>query len=229
MQATLQRDYFPAWHNLAIALVEQRRYERALAAAERAMKLDPSSAGAVALKGRALGGLGAKREGIQALEKSVKMQSSQPVLWSWLASAYRDVKLYPEAAHAYREALSSAPKLPAARQWLSWTLEQMGHFDEALAEVETFAREHGQTGWVYRRRGEIYALQGHDAKAIEQYEQWLAVDPKQPLAWQALVGLYRRHGRAADARRAYDNLLELDKRRADSAYRENYLPFEAHK
>jgi tetratricopeptide (TPR) repeat protein len=230
MQTAIERDSFSGWHNLAIALLEQRRYERALAAAERAMKLDPSSASAVVLKGRALVGLGAKREGIQTLEKSVKMSSRAPdIQWYWLGSAYRDVRLYAEAAHAYREALKIEPKSLAARQWLAWALEQMGHFDEALAEIDTVAAEHPQLSWVFRRRGIVYGTQGQDAKSIEQYERSLALDPRQPFVWRALVDAYRRAGRADDARRAYERLLELDSREADIAYRENYLPFEARK
>ena len=69
-------------------------------------------------------------------------------------------------------------------------------------------------------------VQGLDAKAMIEYEQSLTLDARQPRVWRALVDVYRRNDRAADARRAYDRLLELDRREAELAYQENFLPFE---
>jgi tetratricopeptide (TPR) repeat protein len=228
MQSSLQHGNVAAWIDLADAYYKLGRNDRALTAAEYAIKLDSNSGEAVLYKGLALVGVGRKSEGIKTLERGLAMKSSLPH-WGayWLASAYLDLKLYPEAIAAYRQALQSEPKFVLARQWLAWTLEQTGELEEALAEIEIVAKENPQLPWVWRRRGAILALRGMDAKAIAEYEQALTLDPRQAWVWRALVDLYRRNDRAADARRAYDRLLALDRQEAELAYRQNYLPFEA--
>jgi tetratricopeptide (TPR) repeat protein len=227
MHSKLQPDNIDAWIRLSNAYLNLNRHDRAFAAAERAIDIDSGSGDAVVLKGRALMGLGRKSDGIRTLEAAVHLKLQGPHwAWYWLGSAYHDVRLYPEAIAAYRQALRVEPKFVLARQWLASTLENSGQLEDALAEIDTVANDHPQLPWIGRRRAAIHALQGLDAKAIAEYEQSLALDPKQPWVWRALVDVYRRNDRAADARRAYDRLLELDRREAELAYRENFLPFE---
>jgi tetratricopeptide (TPR) repeat protein len=228
MQSSMQRGNIAVWINLADAYYKLGHNDRALAAAEYATKLDANSGEAVLYKGLALVGVGRKSDGIKTLERGLEMKSSL-AHWGayWLASAYLDLKLYPEAIAAYRQALRNEPKFMLARQWLASTLEQSGELDEALAEIEIVAKDNPQSPWVWRRRGAIHALRGMDAKAIAEYEQALTLEPRQPWVLRALVDLYRRNDRAADARRAYDRLQALDRQEAELAYRQNYLPFEA--
>jgi tetratricopeptide (TPR) repeat protein len=230
MQSSLQRDNIDAWIDLANVYSSQNRYDRALSTAEQAIKLDPNSGDAVLQKGRALAGLGRKSEGIKTLERGLTMKSSWPHWgWYWLAAAYLDVRLYPEAIRAYEEALRIEPTLLLARQWLAWALEQAGQFDEALAQIDIVAKDRPQLSWIWRRRAMIHMQQGFDVKAIPEFEQALALEPNQPWVWRALVDAYRRNDRPADARRAYDRLQELDRTEAEMAYVANFLPFEGGK
>jgi tetratricopeptide (TPR) repeat protein len=227
MQSKLQPDNVAAWIQLANAYINLNRHDRALDAAERALSVDSNSGDALILKGRTLIGIGRKSEGIKTLEGAVRLKFPHPEwAWYWLASAYYDVKLYPEAIAAYQEAVRIEPKFVLARQWLAATLENCGRFDDALAEIDQVAKDDPKLPWIGRRRAAIHMVQGLDAKAMIEYEQSLTLDARQPRVWRALVDVYRRNDRAADARRAYDRLLELDRREAELAYQENFLPFE---
>ena len=118
MRATLQSENVAAWTDLANAYANQNRFDRALRAAEHAIKLDPTSGDAVLLKGHALVGVGRKSEGIKTLEHGLTMESKWPQWgWQWLALAYTTSSLR-RGDHGARQALRIEPSFfpaPVAR------------------------------------------------------------------------------------------------------------------
>jgi tetratricopeptide (TPR) repeat protein len=106
----------PAWCNLAAACVEMRQPEPALAAADRAIALDPGFAPAHANRGDAL--RLAKRDlrlCRDAYQRAVELQPRSPDLLNKLATTEQALGELDAAGDAYERALALAPDFRLAR------------------------------------------------------------------------------------------------------------------
>jgi tetratricopeptide (TPR) repeat protein len=106
----------PAWCNLAAACIELRQPVQALAAADRAIALDPAFAPAHANRGDALR-LGQQDLGLcrDAYQRAVQLQPRSPDLLNKLATTLQALGELEAAGEAYARALALAPDYRLAR------------------------------------------------------------------------------------------------------------------
>jgi adenylate cyclase len=109
-------------------------YEGALAEAERALAISPNLASAHATLGAALIFSGEPKEGLAALETSIRLEPHGPMLSSRLNRLALGLYFsgeYAAAVEAARRAVRSNPDYPMPYRWLAAALGQMGRTAEA--------------------------------------------------------------------------------------------------
>ncbi len=123
--------------NLAWANLFRRRWDDALAPAERAIELNPSFAPALVARGLVLDlAHGRTEEGIADILAAMRLSPRDMMMPMWLATlgiAYFNVERYEEAAETARRATQLAPDFPTGHRQLAASLAMMGRMEEATA------------------------------------------------------------------------------------------------
>lgn len=203
------------------------RVQRALNNVEKALELAPGDGDAWLFKGAVLSRLGRYGEAREALSKGLGLKPARSALgWVWLGDLYEEVKLYPEAIEAYREALRLSPEDQAVRGRLGVVLKDGLRLQEALALFEKLQAEAPADPFAVRQLCYVRGYLGQADQAIPACELSLKLEARQPKVWAALMEEYHQAGRMDDARRAYRKLQTLDQGWADHAYQRVLLPYE---
>jgi adenylate cyclase len=114
----------------------QRQHEKSLAQAERAVALYPNIAVSNVMLGAALARVGRYEEGIQSLERGIRLDPKGPApFFSFLGNAYCFAGRYEEAIEAMNKAVERAPNSVLFRVNLAAIYGMAGRDEEARAEV----------------------------------------------------------------------------------------------
>jgi TolB-like protein/Tfp pilus assembly protein PilF len=127
---------------LSLLYTTKREHEKAVAAGERAVALDPNGADAHAWYGTSLY-LGGRpgEEAIRMLQRAIRLNPFGPAWYFWnLGNALRDMGRYEEAVLAFKKALQRAPHSLMAHLNLATTYSMMGRGKEAQVEAEEVLR-----------------------------------------------------------------------------------------
>ena len=114
-------------------------YEGALAEAERAMAMTPNLAFAHHMFGTALIFSGRPKEGLPALERSIRLDPYHPrseVRLNQMALGLYFSRDYAGAVEVAKRAIRSYPNFPNYYRWLAAALGQMGRIDEAKEALQ---------------------------------------------------------------------------------------------
>jgi adenylate cyclase len=122
---------------LATTLRRRGDYEGGLAEAARALTLSPNLAGAHYAMGANLISSGRPKEGIAAIERSIRLDPRQAAArLNQIALALYYSGEYQAAVEAANRAIRSYPNYPNAYRWLAAALGQLGHIEEAKRALE---------------------------------------------------------------------------------------------
>jgi adenylate cyclase len=122
---------------LATALRRRGDYEGGFAEAERALTISPNLAGAHAARGSCLISAGRPREGIAALERSIRLDPRRSAIrLNQIALALYCSGEYEAAVDAANHAIRSYPNYPNPYRWLAAALGQLGRIEEAKQSLE---------------------------------------------------------------------------------------------
>jgi adenylate cyclase len=124
-----------------LALVQvyafQRRYEEALAAGERVVKVAPGSPYSYICLGRALLFAGRYKEALVNLERALRMNPSPQLAYLMdLGIAHAFLRNYEEAVSFFKKALSITPNNLYVKSVLVVIYVEMGRLEEARAEAK---------------------------------------------------------------------------------------------
>jgi adenylate cyclase len=122
---------------LATTLRRRGDYEGGLAEAERALTISPNMAGAHYAKGASLISAGRSKEGVAALERSIRLDPCRSaVRFNQIALALYFTGEYDAAVEAANGAIRSSPSYPNPYRWLAAALGQLGRIEEAKQALE---------------------------------------------------------------------------------------------
>ena len=122
---------------LAIALRRRGDNEGALAEAARALTISPNLAGAHSARGASLISSGRHKEGIAALERSIRLDPRRAaVRLNQIALALYCSGEYKAAVDAANHAIRSYPNYPNTYRWLAAALGQLGQIEEAKQALQ---------------------------------------------------------------------------------------------
>jgi len=122
---------------LSHALRRRGNYEGALAEAERALTISPNLAAAHAVRGATLIFSGRPKEGVAALERSVRLDPGRSaVRLNQIALGFFFQREYQAAIEAANRAIRSYPDFPNTYRWLAAALGKLGRIEEAREALE---------------------------------------------------------------------------------------------
>jgi adenylate cyclase len=135
-------DSLPLPHIFLVGLYSSKReYDKAIAAGERAVALDPSFSPAYAAYAAALLFACRPEEAIPLLQKAIRLNpNADPITFLNFGHALRMTGRFEEAVSAFKKALQRAPNNLTAHIGLGATYSLMGREKEARAEAEEILR-----------------------------------------------------------------------------------------
>jgi len=119
---------------LAHALRRRGDYAGGLAEAERALTVSPNLADGHVVRGALLIFSGRLTEGVEALERSIRLDPRDPrsrARLNWIALGLYFLRKYEAAIDVANEAIRSYPDYPNPYRWLAAALGQLGRSEEA--------------------------------------------------------------------------------------------------
>jgi adenylate cyclase len=125
--------------HLANALYRRGDFEGGLAEAERALIVSPNLADAHAVRGAILIFSGRRKEGVAALERSIRLDPRDPrsaPRLNQIALGLYFSREYAPAAEVAKQVIRSYPDYPLPYRWLAAALGQLGRTDEAKEALE---------------------------------------------------------------------------------------------
>ncbi len=134
---TLADDFFGGWLTLGALLMEMGKYVEAIAAYDKATKLDPKNAEAWAGLGSANGRAMYPEKAVAAYEKAVAINDSDPQVLGGYAWELKTIGDQEGALKAYRKAISVRPNFGPAY----WSMANLKIFKFEDAEIEEMLRQ----------------------------------------------------------------------------------------
>jgi len=119
----------------------RKEHDRAIAAAERAIAVNPNGADAYSQMGFALIMSGKAIEGMKLIKKAMRLNPIPPAHYlNRLGYAYRFLGRYEDAIEVHKEALKRSPNNLFAHMWLTATYSASGRQEEARHQAEELIR-----------------------------------------------------------------------------------------
>jgi tetratricopeptide (TPR) repeat protein len=143
-----------AWNQLAAAYAGQARYEEALTAVRKSLKISLNQSEGWEQLGAVLRGQGKFYESVAAFEKSITLDPKNEDSWAGLGDTWTSLEQYDEAASAYRAATALIPDRKDT--WLN------------LAKIYEKSGKTGEAAAAYARGGAVNLTPGNSTQLIEQ-------------------------------------------------------------
>jgi len=231
--AELQPHRASSYVRMACTAVERGEFERAVAIAQKALKIDPVMPGIHSQLGRALRGLAKPRESLAALEKAVKISPKSAVNHHLLGQAYQQLQQYERAKQSYMTALQINPNYTEACYGIVSASARLGQKDEAAKYRKKFkemkardwqtvpdARDYvlrhrflvksrGRASKTHTNAGIVYYERGQRQTAEKHWLRAAELNPGNMECREELATLYEQNGRNEEALQMCEQLRQL--------------------
>jgi tetratricopeptide (TPR) repeat protein len=226
-QALTLDDSLPGAHTL-LSLVSalQQQYDRAIAAGERAIALDPNNAESYAMQSNVLILVGRPEEALRVVEQAMQLNPRYPPLYLVaLGSAYRLTGRYAEAIATQKEAISRGPNFLGAYlnlavsyfwQWCSQQSPVAQTLEPAVEAAQRALALNDSLHWSHIVMGYIYLYQQQYEQALAEMERGVALAPTEAGSYAALAIVLSNMGSTEKALAAAAQALRLKSEIADS-------------
>lgn len=184
-----------AQYNLATALLEQDKFDEAIAGYERLLERNPNNIQALNNLGNAWGRRGDPQQAIACYQRAVQLRPADPLAQLNLGMALQSTGRLEEAAACCRKAIESRPDFPPAHYALANVLREQGRADQALACYQQALALAPDFFDARYNLANLAKEQGRLDDAIDGYQQCLRLRPQSVWAHDnLLLSLHYRPG-----------------------------------
>src|SRR5262249_21575077 len=208
----IDADQVGAWLALAYVRLELGLYDRALEAADRAIRMDNTQAYGYWLRGNALAIQKRNAEAIAAYRLTLRYNPQFTTARLKLASLLAETGATDEAVRQSIVALRFNPTDQNARMAVGDLLRLQGKREEALREYMVAADLRPLQALPHVKRGETYLELGLVVDAIMAFRLALRLDPKQVNAYLHLGRIYMGQKNYGEAAELFQAALAIDPR-----------------
>jgi serine/threonine protein kinase/tetratricopeptide (TPR) repeat protein len=206
--------FAPAWAGLAYTRLIANRLPAARSAADQAIALDGQSAEAYLVKGLVLQRADWKWDDAErAFQQALGYEPYNGRAHQWYGGLLSDLGRAERARGELEMAVELDPISFNSQITLGICLVHARQFDEAIGHLEkgiAMARESGcETARPYPFLGACWLMKGDREKAFQYYLQAARMETRSPVIQSHFVFGAARCGRLAEAKNAFDQLLEL--------------------
>jgi tetratricopeptide (TPR) repeat protein len=197
------------WLNYGNQLWRGFQFDKAVAAFEQAIQLNPNSHYAYYGKGLTLSMQDKYQQARDAFKQATKLAPSFSPAWRYLSNTLKQLKQYPQALNAYDQAIKISPKDFVLYVERGDVLSELKRYQKAISSYNQ-AIEIQPHPWAYYNRGNAYGNLKDYQKAIADYNQALQLNPNYPDAYHNRGNAY---GNLKDYQAAiadYNQALKLD-------------------
>ncbi len=205
-----------AYDAIALAAYRMGDFEKAVTAGGKAVASAPNMPRARVHLGQALLAMGKPLEAVAPLQQETQLAPESAEAHFRLGQAHRQLENYEEALSCYEKAIELRPDYTDAYYALAGLCARKGmsqraaecraRFKElktAEQEVDTFVDSLGKAtlklAMTYYDAGRLYRGHGKLRQAEQHWLKAAAVDPKNVRSRKALIGLYQKSNRMAEA------------------------------
>ena len=158
-------------------------YDRAIAAYNEAIRLDPKSALAFRSRGVAYANKGDNDRAIADFNKAIRLDPKSALAFRSRGDAYANKDEYDRAIADYNEAIRLDPKSALAFRNRGIAYAYKGDHDRAIADYSEAIRLDPKSALALSHRGVSYAYKGDHNRAIVDYNEAIRLDPNNGLAF----------------------------------------------
>ncbi|MDZ4834812.1 MAG: tetratricopeptide repeat protein [Candidatus Melainabacteria bacterium] len=194
-------------YNMGNALQKLERYEEAIDAFEKALKIDPTMCDAWINRGRILDDLGHHAEAIRSYDVSLDIDPNDSMAWTNRGNSFRGLENYKEALASYANAL----QLDAADfKAVLGSAVCYAHLGDTKKALDMFADlEHFDQSWVMVELSFVLALAGRNEDALKKIDEAIAREEDIPEAWNNRAEILARLKRHDEALASFDRAIDL--------------------
>jgi ABC-type polysaccharide/polyol phosphate export permease/Flp pilus assembly protein TadD len=206
--ATLAPGDFRTQRFLSSAYAVSGDLERAVAAAEQAVRIDPADPEVRVHLACLLVGVQRPRPAVTHLMAVTGGANETSFAWRLLSTALTELGRLDRALEAAARAIELAPSVVEYRIHRASVLASRGRHEEALEELSHALRLEPDDASVARARSGLLEALGEDEAALADAERAAALDPAQPELRAHLTRLQARAGLSADDAHLAGGMLE---------------------
>jgi tetratricopeptide (TPR) repeat protein len=196
--------------NLAVELMNQKRYDEAIGHYEETLQLRPRANLAHYYLGFVLERQGQTAEAIAEYKKAIEIVPALVLPHSRLGDALYQCGRFDEAVVEFQRVLQLAPKEPLAHDRLGNALRRCGRLDEAIVEFEKALEADSHSSVAhYNLANALGSKEGRSDEAIAEYEKALKIDPAFAMAHNNLGIALVSRGRLDEAIAQFRMTLEI--------------------
>jgi len=204
------------WMLRSSALWHVQRYNEAVAAADRALRIDPQNAFAYLHRGRAYHGEKDHERAIHDFDKAIQLNPNLPQAYLWRARAKWDSERedgHEQAIDDLELATHVYPLFETAFSERAICLHACQRYDEALSDLDRAIALNPNHSYYYILRGDIYEERKDYDRAIREYSKSIELLP-------IMASSYVYRGDAYFAKGDYESAI-ADYRRATELYEDS--------
>jgi len=186
------------------------RYDRALAAYEQALEIDPTFARAHRNRGDAFYDLKRYNEALAAYEQAIQLDPYTARAYKSRGDVLGHLKRYEEALAAYERVIQLEPDSARTYNDKGNMLYTLKRYEEALAAYEQATRLDSTFAYAYNNKGNALSRLTRYKEALAAYDQAIRLNPNYAIPHNNKGRVLFNQGRHKDALVAYEQAIRLD-------------------
>jgi tetratricopeptide (TPR) repeat protein len=199
-----------------LACHQQGRFDQAQACYAQVLQAQPDNADAWHLLGVLLGALGQSAQGIEHLQRAIRLRPEFAAAHNHLGNALRAGAQWDAAITAYRRALAVRPEYPVALNNLACAFKATDQLPEALAALRRAVSLDPACADAHYNLGNVYIALGDYQAALSAYQAALALRPNDVEILLALAKAWHHLEQSAPALAVLAQVLSLAPSCADA-------------
>ena len=174
------REFFPAWVNRGVIQWQLGDSKAALAAMQRALELNPSSAKVLNNRGYVRYELKDYKGSLADYTRAIELEPELALAWANRAKARAQLGEVEPALADARQAVRLAPRQGPVHGAMGSVYRILGRFDESLKCYDRAVGFNERHAILHRNRGEVCLELGKPAEALNSYRRFLQLAPTHP-------------------------------------------------
>jgi serine/threonine protein kinase/Tfp pilus assembly protein PilF len=206
----LRPEHYYTRNHLAQALLDQRKWDRAIAEFRAALQLKKDYHEAHNNLGHALVKNGQLDEGIAEYREAIRLKKDDSGAHNNLGAALTDQGKVEEAINEYRQAIALDQKVAAPHNNLGNVFYQRRKFDEAITEYHKAIELDPKSAPAYNGLGNVLRDQKKLPDATTAYHKAIEIDTRFADAYNGLGNALLNQKKLHEAIEAFNKAIELD-------------------
>jgi tetratricopeptide (TPR) repeat protein len=196
-------------NNLGTALIDQKRYDEAIAHLDRAIALSPDYAAGYNNRGAALRAAGRLDDAVASYRKAIELKPDFASASYNLANALLEPGRAGDSAESFRRAIEANPNSVEAHNNLGIALANKGDTDGAIAEFRAALVIDGASVHAHRKLGNMLYDLGHREEGLGHLQRAMEIAPNQPEATYDLGTILLQEQKFAPAAARFEAALKI--------------------